>query len=44
MIGMSSDVRIKKLRGSGGYVIASVTDEEQRKGNFKKCQFNRRAR
>jgi len=34
MLDMSSDVRIKKLRGSGGYVIASVTDEEQRKGNL----------
>jgi len=31
---MSSDVRIKKLRGSGGFVMASVTDEEQRKGNL----------
>lgn len=31
---MSSDERIKKLRGSGGYVIARVTDEEQVKGNL----------
>ena len=31
---MSSDLRLKKLRGSGGYVMASVTDEQQRKGNL----------
>ncbi len=31
---MSSDLRLKKLRGSGGYIIASVTDEQQRKGNL----------
>jgi len=26
---MSEDLRIKKLRGSGGFVIALVTDEQQ---------------
>jgi len=26
---MSDDVRIKKLRGSGGFVMAQVTDEQQ---------------
>jgi len=31
---MSDDVRIKKLRGSGGSVMALVTDELQRKGNL----------
>ena len=31
---MSSDERIKKLRGSGGYVVARVTDDEQVKGNL----------
>ena len=31
---MSTDLRIKKLRGSGGYVIAQVSDEQQRKGNL----------
>ena len=31
---MSQDLRIKKLRGSGGFVIAQVTDEQQRKGNL----------
>ena len=31
---MSSDQRIKKLRGSGGYVMASVNDDQQRKGNL----------
>jgi len=31
---MSEDLRIKKLRGSGGFVIAQVTDEQQRKGNL----------
>ena len=24
----------KKLRGSGGYAIAKITDEEQKKGNL----------
>nr|AIF13927.1 hypothetical protein [uncultured marine thaumarchaeote KM3_65_A09] len=31
---MSGDLRIKKLRGSGGSVMAQVTDEQQRKGNL----------
>lgn len=31
---MSSDLRMKKLRGSGGYVMASITDDQQRKGNL----------
>ena len=31
---MGQDLRIKKLRGSGGFVIAQVTDEQQRKGNL----------
>jgi sporulation protein YlmC with PRC-barrel domain len=31
---MSDESRIKKLRGSGGYVLALVTDEQQRKGNL----------
>jgi len=31
---MSEDFRIKKLRGSGGFVIAQVTDEQQSKGNL----------
>jgi len=31
---MSNDVRIKKLRGSGGFVMALVTDEQQGKGNL----------
>ena len=31
---MSSEQRIKKLRGSGGYVLASVNDDQQRKGNL----------
>ena len=31
---MSSEFRLKKLRGSGGYVMAMVTDEQQRKGNL----------
>ena len=32
--GMSSELRLKKLRGSGGYVIATVNDEQQMKGNL----------
>ena len=32
--GQNQDVREKKLRGSGGYVLAHVTDEEQKKGNL----------
>ncbi len=31
---MSSELRLKKLRGSGGYVMASVNDEQQSKGNL----------
>ena len=31
---MSSELRLKKLRGSGGYVMASVSDEQQVKGNL----------
>ena len=31
---MSSELRLKKLRGSGGYVMAKVTDEQQTKGNL----------
>lgn len=34
MHNMSSELRLKKLRGSGGYVMAQVTDEQQRKGNL----------
>lgn len=31
---MSSELRLKKLRGSGGYVMATITDELQVKGNL----------
>lgn len=31
---MSSELRLKKLRGSGGYVMATVNDDQQRKGNL----------
>jgi sporulation protein YlmC with PRC-barrel domain len=31
---MSSEFRLKKLRGSGGYVMASVNDDQQMKGNL----------
>ena len=31
---MAEDMGQKKLRGSGGYAIARVTDEEQKKGNL----------
>ena len=31
---MSSEFRLKKLRGSGGYVMATVNEEQQRKGNL----------
>lgn len=31
---MSSEMRVKKLRGSGGYVMAQVSDDQQRKGNL----------
>jgi sporulation protein YlmC with PRC-barrel domain len=30
----NQDLREKKLRGSGGYVIANITDDEQKKGNL----------
>ena len=30
----NQDLREKKLRGSGGYVIAHITDDEQKKGNL----------
>lgn len=31
---MSSELRLKKLRGSGGYIMAQVSDDQQRKGNL----------
>ncbi|MGI0068628.1 MAG: hypothetical protein ACREAN_00065, partial [Nitrosopumilaceae archaeon] len=31
---MSNEFRLKKLRGSGGFVMAMVTDEQQMKGNL----------
>lgn len=31
---MSSELRLKKLRGSGGYVMANVDDQQQMKGNL----------
>jgi len=31
---MSSELRLKKLRGSGGFVLATVNEEQQRKGNL----------
>jgi sporulation protein YlmC with PRC-barrel domain len=31
---MSSELRLKKLRGSGGYVMASINDEQQTTGNL----------
>ncbi len=31
---MSTELRLKKLRGSGGYVMAKVTDQQQSKGNL----------
>ena len=31
---MSTELRLKKLRGSGGYVMANVSDEQQMKGNL----------
>jgi sporulation protein YlmC with PRC-barrel domain len=34
MINEGNDLREKRLRGSGGYVLANVTDEEQKKGNL----------
>ena len=34
---MSSELRLKKLRGSGGYVMAKVTDQQQSKGCRQPC-------
>ena len=34
MITEGDDLREKKLRGSGGYVFAKITEEEQKKGNL----------
>lgn len=31
---MSGEYRLKKLRGSGGFVMAMITDEQQMKGNL----------
>ena len=31
---MSSELRVKKLRGSGGYVIAALTDEQQSRASI----------
>ena len=31
---MSTELRLKKLRGSGGYVMATINDEQQMKGNL----------
>ena len=31
---MSTDLRLKKLRGSGGYIMATISDDQQRKGNL----------
>ena len=31
---MSAELRLKKLRGSGGFVMARVSDEQQSKGNL----------
>lgn len=31
---MSVELRLKKLRGSGGYIMAKVTDQQQMKGNL----------
>lgn len=31
---MGTELRLKKLRGSGGYVMAKVSDEQQMKGNL----------
>ena len=33
-VNMSAELRLKKLRGSGGFVMARVTDEQQSKGNL----------
>jgi sporulation protein YlmC with PRC-barrel domain/DNA-directed RNA polymerase subunit RPC12/RpoP len=34
MVSEENGLREKKLRGSGGYVFANITDEEQKKGNL----------
>ena len=31
---MSNELRLKKLRGSGGFIMATVNDDQQRKGNL----------
>ena len=31
---MSSELRLKKLRGSGGYVMSKVPDHQHSKGNL----------
>ena len=31
---MSTELRLKKLRGSGGFIMAQVNDDQQRKGNL----------
>jgi sporulation protein YlmC with PRC-barrel domain len=31
---MSDDLRLKKLRGSGGYIMANIDDDQQRKGSL----------
>ncbi len=31
---MSNEFRLKKLRGSGGFIMANVTDEQQSRGNL----------
>ena len=31
---MSSELRLKKLRGAGGFIMANVTDQQQQKGNL----------
>ena len=33
-VNMSAELRLKKLRGSGGFVMARVTDQQQSKGNL----------
>jgi hypothetical protein len=34
MINKGNDLQEKKLRGSGGYVYAKVTEDDQRRGNL----------
>ena len=36
--GQNQDLREKKLRGSGGYVLAHITDEEQKKAQFRRTR------